>query len=177
MFSDYGLIARLVDMAGGIDGRKKLQKLVFILKHVGVPFTEDFRFHLYGPYSEALAAKVVEMVELGVLTEAKVETPNGFPTYRYALKPGHRTALLDPGAYRALDAYQDLIEELASMDARRLELLATLLYLRDHGYGVAQLPAKVRDLKAEQEFSDEEIHRAIDLMRQVLPAAEERSGT
>ena len=71
-----------------IEGRKRLQKLVCILKHGhSVPFSYNFIPYYYGPYSEDLTDTVDSLVGLGLLTETKEMYPSGIPKYVYELTP------------------------------------------------------------------------------------------
>lgn len=71
-----------------IEGRKRLQKLVCILKHGrDIPFTYNFKPYYYGPYSEELTDAVDTMVGLGLLEEKKQTLASGIVKYVYELTP------------------------------------------------------------------------------------------
>jgi len=71
-----------------IEGRKRLQKLVCILKHGHeVPFSFNFKPYYYGPYSEELTDVVDTLVGLGLLAEKKELLSSGISKYVYELTP------------------------------------------------------------------------------------------
>lgn len=71
-----------------IEGRKRLQKLVCILKHGNdIPFLFNFKPYYYGPYSEELTDAVDTLVGLGLLTEKKEALASGVSKYVYELTP------------------------------------------------------------------------------------------
>ncbi len=92
--------------AGEVIGRKKLQKMIYIAKKLNMPFSERYKFHMFGPYSEELSLRVEELCNLGFVAETKEDKGNYFQ-YRYALSEAGQ---------KFLDLYQfDLpkMEELA----------------------------------------------------------------
>jgi len=71
-----------------IEGRKRLQKLVCILKHGrDIPFSYNFKPYYYGPYSEELTDAVDTLVGLGLLKEEKEILNSGIAKYVYELTP------------------------------------------------------------------------------------------
>ena len=71
-----------------IEGRKRLQKLVCILKHGrDIPFSYNFKPYYYGPYSEELTDAVDTLVGLGLLKEEKEILNSGISKYVYELTP------------------------------------------------------------------------------------------
>ncbi len=76
-----------------IDGRKRLQKMVCVLKYRdNVPFSFSFKPYFYGPYSEELANLVEIMKGAGLLEEETSSIAPGIVQYRYhLLKKGEQT--------------------------------------------------------------------------------------
>ena len=71
-----------------VEGRKRLQKLVCILKHGhDIPFSYNFKPYYYGPYSEELTDAVDTLVGLGLLKEKKEILDSGIAKYVYELTP------------------------------------------------------------------------------------------
>lgn len=58
MLEEHAKLLGLIRHAGEIVGRKKLQKMIYILKKLNYPFQEKFQFHFYGPYSEELTLRL-----------------------------------------------------------------------------------------------------------------------
>jgi len=65
---EYFLL-KLIASVPNIVGRKKLQKLVYLIKFAGVPFESSYTWHYYGPYSADLALQIDTLVNKGFLDE------------------------------------------------------------------------------------------------------------
>jgi uncharacterized protein len=124
-------LATLLSWAGdnGLQGRKRLQKVVFFLQEAGCPLDCEYTLHHFGPYSRDVADRSDEMVTAGLLHE-KVEVINGLTQYTYSLSPAIRGSVLaEPD--RQVESFRSLGSEL--MDPARtnlwwLELGSTILF-------------------------------------------------
>lgn len=148
VFNSYQALIRLLESAGEIRGRKKLQKMVFIAQNLGYPFAEPFELHVWGPYSEVLAVKLKEMVEWGFAAEAILPGPAG--NHHYVYTPGlsaHRVAGTE------IAGLDSLVDHLNSRDATFLEGAATVLYLRSQGKDNQQVGEILSRIKPDK-FSD-----------------------
>ncbi|RYL95083.1 hypothetical protein EWI07_03405 [Sporolactobacillus sp. THM7-4] len=125
MLEDHARIAALIDQAGEIVGRKKLQKMVYILQRTGAPFHETYHFHFYGPYSEELSVQLEELYNFGFLAEEK-EKKSGTLCYRYRLTESGETFLKRYSG--TLPDLTDLTEKLNRESVSFLELVSLLLY-------------------------------------------------
>ena len=128
-------LAKLVQWAGTLRTRKRLQKTVYLMKRGGAPFEDAFCLHRYGPYSHDLADTTDEMVAVGLLEQDG--DGNG---YSYRLAPGAVESLVQfeetgPGRKSAetLGKFKALFEQLSVADSRALELAATISFHLDHG--------------------------------------------
>ena len=138
--SDYVLL-ELLNRLDGVQGRKKLQKLVYIAKVGGLPIEDDYVFHYYGPYSSGLASRVDHLVEAKLLEETKREL--GMPEsveYGYKVTSKARKFLASvhpsvPEPFRKkMERGLGRAVELKDRDVFQLELGATLLYWRENGH-------------------------------------------
>ena len=121
-------LATLLSWAGedGIQGRKRLQKIVFFLQHAGCPLNCDYTLHHFGPYSRDVADACDEMVAAGLIVE------DGGPqaktmSYVYTLKPETRQ-LLKTASEEQLPPFKELGESLIQENLWTLELGSTILY-------------------------------------------------
>jgi hypothetical protein len=109
------------------DGRKRFQKLIYLLQHP--PFSRDFgyRYNLYihGPYSPDLAADGYEVAG----------APDRFErvTHTYRLKPQ---------AKQAVDDLKKRFQKNAAWNSAFLEFCATVHFLYHHTY--VYVPARER---------------------------------
>ncbi|MBP3952750.1 YwgA family protein [Bacillus suaedae] len=155
MLKDHANVMALFLQAGEVIGRKKLQKIIYIAKKMDVPFSERFKFHMFGPYSEELSLRMEELCNLGFVEEQKEDKGNYYQ-YRYALSEEGK---------RFLNLYQfeipqseALINELNGQSSRFLELVSTLLYFED--LTKDEVKEKVFTLKRKQNYSEEDIDLA-----------------
>ncbi len=56
-------LTALLNQLGEINGKKSLQKMVYLARAFGLETGYSFRFHYYGPYSDSLAADFEELLE------------------------------------------------------------------------------------------------------------------
>jgi len=156
MLEDHAKLLRLIQYAGEVTGRKKLQKILYILKKLDFPFREIYEFHFYGPYSEELSLQIEELCNLNLLSEVR-EDKGGYHQYRYSLTQEGERFL----SYYELqmDGLKDLTGELNAQSSRFLELVSTLLFFDDLPRDL--LIEKVKVVKQKQNYSDEEIESAL----------------
>jgi uncharacterized protein YwgA len=134
-------LAAVVAAAKKVEGRVKLQKMMYLLQKKGVDLGySDFGLLLYGPYSDSLAADLDRVTGV-MLEEAQehvdfVDRFTGKAAIRYVYRP--RKALADP-LLRLLEERfggrgKDLIELVGLLNSKSspvLELVATALYFRE----------------------------------------------
>src|SRR3989304_6356762 len=70
-------LAKLIQMAGGLRSRKRIQKKVHFLQCACCNFDLEYRLHYYGPYSSALAERLDLLSRNGILVEAEQATEVG----------------------------------------------------------------------------------------------------
>jgi uncharacterized protein YwgA len=132
-------LARVIDACGGVDGRVKMQKIVYLLKAMGydLPF-DDFRIRQLGPYSRAVAVSTDLLTAAGFVEETVEQLPRnefGEPVQQYSytlsesIKPllrKHFDVLAPPGKPE-LDT---VATRLKGHDRAVLEVAATKIYLQ-----------------------------------------------
>lgn len=138
-----------------VTGRKKLQKMIYILQSLGIPFEEKYQFHFYGPYSEELSLRVEELCNLGFLDESKEDKSNYFQYHYKVTEDGeeflHQFPLEMPNCEKQIDLLQN-------KSARFLELVATMLYF--HELSREEVERKVQAVKPKQKYTEQEIEEA-----------------
>lgn len=155
MLEDHAKLMAVLQHAGEIAGRKKLQKIIFIAKKLGYPFHEKYHYHFYGPYSEELTLRVEELCNLGFLNEMK-ETKSGYDQYRYSLT-GEGEKFLHHYDVDML-GLEGCVTSLNSQSARFLELVATVLHFAD--LERSEVEGKIYRLKRKQHYTKEDIDGA-----------------
>lgn len=147
MFESTHRILELLGALGEISGRKKLQKIVYILNSQGHDISFDFRYHQYGPYSAELQSELNRLAASGLVSEQIINN-----TYCYAISESGKNVLefLEDrglGASSKLVIPFDLLKLLSSCDAQLLELVATIIYVRRLGLTGNDLKSKIYELK------------------------------
>lgn len=155
MLEDHAKVLTVIQHAGEIVGRKKLQKILFILKKLGYPFREKYAFHFYGPYSEELTLQMEELDNLHFVKETR-EKQGGYHQYRYQLT--------EEGE-RFLKTFNSLMPELKEavlylneQTSRFLELVSTALYFDD--LEEPFIREKIKLVKAKLHYSEDELNQA-----------------
>lgn len=133
-------LAKLVQWAGTLRTRKRLQKVAYLLQAAGCPFDDEFGLHLFGPYSANVAECADDMTNLGLLQEECIGNMAG-KQYNYSLTEDAqaRLAALESTAEgqawaQELAPYEARAKELLTTDVRDLEVAATVVFFRRQGY-------------------------------------------
>ena len=83
---DLHFLLKIIEHSGVVEGRKRFQKTVCVLKHRDdIPLGFDFVPYYYGPYSETLAGTIQSLVDAGYVYEKPVEIGVGVFKYEYSL--------------------------------------------------------------------------------------------
>jgi len=127
-------LAQLVDWAGTLETRKRLQKVVYLLQQAGCPLDADFTLHHYGPYSFEVARLTDALVQQGLLDEKESHNFAG-RQYSYSLTERAKKALQNAKAspHSSIDEYEGQARKLLQEpDLRKLEYAATISYFYSH---------------------------------------------
>lgn len=163
MLKEHAKLMAFFSECQKVEGRKRLQKMIYILKKCGFPFSERYHFHFYGPYSEELTLRVEELNNLGLLREEK-EKKSGYWLYRYTLTEEGKNFLQH--YHLDMPDMQPYIQRLNEKSSRFLELVSTMLYF--DGLAENEIVNKVRNVKSKQNYTDEEIEEAMAFIRQII---------
>ncbi|HKU32716.1 MAG TPA: hypothetical protein VJR22_02580 [Candidatus Nitrosotalea sp.] len=84
---DLALLLTLIHLNDDkIEGRKRLQKQVCILKYgAKIPFNYEFRSYYYGPYSDNLTEAIDTLTSLGFIKERREMLTDYISKYVYEL--------------------------------------------------------------------------------------------
>jgi uncharacterized protein len=133
-------LAKLVEWAGTLSSRKRLQKLVFLLQASGCPFNAEYTLHHYGPYSQEVARLSDEMVQVGLLDESSEPNQVGVQ-YSYVLTESAASemsqlqkTLQGKKLEKPLAPFEAKARELLKIDLWLLEVASTMVYFRKQGH-------------------------------------------
>lgn len=154
---EHANIVRWIDTLGEVAGRTKLQKIGYIAQFFGFQVDEKYAFHLYGPYSAELTARIEELCESAFLQEeAKVRGASIQYTYRVT-EEGRAFAEVFTDAS---SIPEDVLRALNEQSSRFLEIVATLLYFDD--LPKDERKEKVRVVKKRLDIEESEWTAAFD---------------
>lgn len=138
----------------------RLQKEAYILDQCGAEFGLPFTYHYYGPYSFELAYGWEDALAEGRIEIEEKLGRYGVPYSIFKLKE----PCSDPdnlGNLPAADARARL-EKMAGVSEIVLELAATIIYLKEEGYG--EPPIKELKTRKPLKATDKLIKKATDLL-------------
>lgn len=151
-------------------GKIKLQKLVFFLERLGIPLDYRFEMYHYGPYSFELAENLDTLNTLKVL-----DIQPQIDGYGYSINASkYFQEFLD----RKSDSLKDyesiidfVIENFASKDASKIELLATIHFVEEilNRRNVTDRKIVVEKVKGlKPKFTSDEIEKAYEELKTIL---------
>jgi uncharacterized protein YwgA len=173
----YARLLAVFERCGRIHSRIKAQKIFYILKSLGFPVTERYKFRDYGPYSEELASELRSSVNALFLNETRVERKEdwGDETISYerfdlSIAPKGKEFLKvyleqNPGLAHVTNQMADVAETLVRDSPQSLELIATLMFLQDQNVRSDLIIPILKDQKPQ--FTDSEIARALETIEEL----------
>lgn len=162
LLQEHAKIVHFISLANEVNGRKKLQKMIYIAKKMNFPFAEKYELHMYGPYSEELTLRVEELCEMGFLAEQCTDK-GSYVQYSYHTTD-EGTRFLET-ARQPHEALAHCIDRMNEKSSRFLELVSTLLYF-DHLEQDEQI-AKVHIVKNKLNFSEQEMRDAFGFIAEL----------
>lgn len=164
MLTNHAKLMHFFHIAKEVTGRKKLQKMIYILQKCKVPFEEKYQFHFYGPYSEELTLRTEELCNLGFINEVKEDKSNYYQ-YNYTITESGQAFL---GQFKLdMPEIDEQVTLLKNKSSRFLELVSTMMYFDDLSRD--DVARKIHTVKPKQNFTDDEINEAwvfIELLKQ-----------
>ena len=159
-------LATILSWAGesGLQGRKRLQKVVYFLQQAGCRLDCRYTLHHFGPYSRDVADACDEMVAAGLIEEEA--RPQSWGTqYSYKLAP--RTGeLLSQANDQSMEPFSSLGADLISQDIWLLELGSTIQFFYGQTRDWAEALEKACAFKKASSEA-EESRKALELARRV----------
>lgn len=142
MMGNYGNILALLDEAGEINSRKKIQKIVYFLQKKFSLFNEKFSLHQFGPYSSELQIELDQLDEAGLISQR---------FSNFVLEDKGRTFLkkdLKISEKFESDEVKQLIKKLNDIPPFKLESMATIAYFeQSYGRNKEELRKAIHDIK------------------------------
>jgi uncharacterized protein len=128
------LLCLLLEHFGDINGRTRLQKLVYLANLSGWNAFNDYFFHQFGPYSQSVMKEIESLKVNNIVSETQIDFTGDRVIYNYQLTE------LGKGIVRKIMNVLDdkdlientktLLDKFASFSSDDLEVMATLVFLR-----------------------------------------------
>ena len=158
LFENLYKIGMVVQIAGSVDGRKRFQKSIHILKTIGFDFDEQYRWGNYGPYSLTLASEIQTMKEANYLRE---DRQPGSEMYVYRLTEEGKAFLEHNSVKSEQESFDRAVLVLSKKEVEKLELLSTCLFIWRSEDTADSMVKLVKYLKTK--YSLEEIQSCVDV--------------
>ena len=150
-------------------GHTLMQKLMYLLQAAaGVNIGYRFRLYYYGPYSEEVWNEIRMLADMDVLKVT--DDPDGYGYWISLGAKGKYEIFLEAQGQLPKIQIKELIEELGSLDSRKLELIATTHFVCSdlvsrNGKAVDEtVKASVTNLKPH--FSALQVQSALEFLTQ-----------
>lgn len=149
------ILKDLISLGGGqIKGRKKMQKIVYIIQELKNPFKPSFKFewNYYGVYSDELANEL----RIGEFFNIVKETPiEEYGYHSYAIETVNDTVTKSTPIKENIQL-GELMKFLNSKEARVLEVLSSIIFFKQKGFSKEEAKDKLFEFKGHLEgFFDE----------------------
>ncbi|MDQ1279564.1 MAG: uncharacterized protein QG670_826 [Thermoproteota archaeon] len=128
------LILLVLQTAKSLTGRTKLQKILYLSNMCASNVIPDYKYYNYGPYSEMVSMEIENMRNNGWLEERSSKTQNDNVAYTYWLsRNGNEitNSLASKFDEKTVKNTIELVESLNSLSTDELEIMATLVFLRE----------------------------------------------
>lgn len=134
-------LMQLFSLVGKIEGKIKLQKVIFILQEKKIiNFELDYKFAQFGPYSESLQIELEYLSKIGFLKETSTSD-----SYTYELNEQFPIKI---NVNEEIANNKDLIFSLIQQESQLLEVTSTIYYLKARHYKENKsIEGKIRILK------------------------------
>jgi uncharacterized protein len=169
--SSKALLLLALSENDGINGRKKLQKIIYLANCAGWNVIKDYRFYYYGPYSDYVLSEIQDLSE-EELIDIRVMKYHGKTFYSHKLTDKGQS-LLHMVNERInnkglLANTKRLINKLDRFSSDALEMMASLYYLRLESPSLSKTQL-IQELKTRKpHFSNLEINKSLvifDIMK------------
>jgi uncharacterized protein len=170
-------LAKLVEWAGTLNSRKRLQKVVFMLQAAGCPLGADYILHHYGPYSQEVAQLSDEMAHSNLLEEVSEPNRVGLQ-YSYDLTEHAKEKLAELEATpqgeqmaEQLVPFKKKAKELLKTDLWALEVASTMVYFRQQGHNwpeSVERTCKFKNIDRSTASGKQFVNKAEEIAQQVV---------
>lgn len=144
MLDNIYILRDIINISGGqIVGRKKIQKIIYIIQQLCNPFNNpyEYRWNYYGVFSDELSSEINMGQAFGILGES------------YREEYGYRTYIIEAIDYANASGIErnsqlkNITEYLAAKEPRILEVLSSIIFFENKGLNRQEINNKLQELK------------------------------
>jgi uncharacterized protein YwgA len=157
-------VLQLLNSLARIEGRKKMQKTVHILKELGAPFQERFEYSYYGMYSAQLKGELDALEKEDLVKESESFGANKTFVIESTSKVGQ---LLQEVGLAEPPPWIDVASQLNKLSAQVLEGISTILFLRRTESDAVVIRKRLLSLKPHLESISEQCFAEVDRLSPV----------
>ena len=133
-------LVMIIKACGGeVLGKKKFQKLIYLAQEKGLYLGYDFGYHYFGVFSSEVESDLHLGETFGLLKQ-EVTNYCGNPVKICLTEKNH----IDDNEYENV---LSTVSKLSKEESRTLEVLSTILYLKNAGYTGEKLSSNLQRLK------------------------------
>lgn len=154
------LILKSLHMVEKIDGRKKIQKIIYLINNRMSNAFSDYRFYLYGPYSDQLFYELQNLNDDKIITEI-----SNTQSYSYTITNKGKEFLDQLEAKMSLEDIEKfkIVKKLNDYSSEDLEIMASLYYISTE-FNEISYDEMVEVLMERKPYLDEErIREALEI--------------
>jgi len=137
-------IANILHCLGDrIEGRKKMQKVTYLLQEFGlIDKLYHFEWNYYGVYSQELSSDIQHACGFGLMTEEKEIDIHNNVKYEISLKENPEIKLEDCSA-----KMNSFLEKLNQLDVKELEVMSSIIYFTRKEYNKEKIKELLKSYK------------------------------
>lgn len=150
---------------GPLEGRVRIQKLIYLLKAGGVHELSSvpFRYHHYGPYSDVVATALGMAVARGAVLESSVSFDEEWQRYEYAR--GNATGAANILSESSRASVQRVVRASGGLGWRTLEIAATIaFFVHERG---SDLQQAIQETIERKPHGENQVGDAVKLLRHI----------
>jgi uncharacterized protein YwgA len=120
------LILKSLNMVDKIDGRKKIQKIIYLINNRMFNAFSDYRFYLYGPYSDQLFYELQNLNDDEIINEI-----SNTQSYSYKITNKGKEFLDLLEAKMSVEDIEkfEMVKKLNDYSSEDLEIMSSLYYI------------------------------------------------
>jgi uncharacterized protein YwgA len=158
--------------SGKVQGRKRLQKIIHLLKLSGADVEADHYLLHYGPFSDEVASTTENLVYQGTLAE-DLEVVGAYKTCQYVYRLGEYA----PASYPLGKIDEELVAKLGALSTVELEVASTIGFFECMGESREEAVSEAKLLKPSKTSNELVMASAVKILSLLEETAKKRTAS